>query len=233
MTSEIAATEQFISNTNNRIEAMKAELTNVGILGRAYQWLMSIMAQRQLAYADELDNYANGKINRDQYGTDVGAAGQIPDDWKPNESQIEQAQQESALARASGTKLMEQSGQAGIDYLQGQVVLAQKTINDNRAEVSRVREQIYLLGQDGSKKSGTLDPDDEKKKTPRGSNSGSPSASTKPQRDALKMQQEADFYKLKIASDAYASSLDNLKTLEDIYGKTVASSNEELDLILS
>lgn len=63
-----------------------------------------------------------------------------------------------------------------------------------------------------------------------GSNSGSPSSSTKPQRDALKMQQEADFYKLKIASDAYASSLDNLKTLEDIYGKTVASSNEELDL---
>ena len=111
----------------------------------------------------------------------------------------------------------------------------EKTENKIKDEKYKNTSELVGLYKEGSTQTtpgstGKLDPDDGTSKTPSGSNSGSPSSSTKPQRDALKMQQEADFYKLKIASDSYASSLDRLKTLEDIYGKTVASSNEELDL---
>ena len=86
MTSEVTATEEHIKATNTRIESMKTEIKAVGALGKAYEWLMLKIAQKQFAFASEMDNYANGQINRDEYDTDVGAAGQIPQDWKPSVS---------------------------------------------------------------------------------------------------------------------------------------------------
>jgi hypothetical protein len=63
-----------------------------------------------------------------------------------------------------------------------------------------------------------------------GDSNSSPHDTNKPLRDALKMEQEKLFHDAKLSADSYTTSLDNLKTHEEIYGKTIASSNAELEV---
>jgi TP901 family phage tail tape measure protein len=236
MTAEYEGTQQFILNTQTRIDGMTAELTNVGILGKAYQWLMSIMAQKQLAAADELDKYAKGEVNTSDYATDVGASGQFTEGWVPNESQQNSAKSQAQSIRESGNDLLSKSGQTGIDVLKGQMVQAIGVAQNLSDTIVSTQGQLNAIerGED-TKPPGTVDPPNKKEKKGPGdkTNGGVPpeDPSKKIERDAYKDNVTIALHKEKLATDAYAESIDALNAKEDVYGKTVSTTIERLNIM--
>lgn len=211
-----AELDDEIDHVNNCIEAYQRDLKAFGDTIAGKIALIGVLKAAQVTAMEWQDKGL--ELQRDRY---LKLADMAPDGSKQKEEyqkQVDQLDYQLENNREYAQKLME-------GPLEGYRAKAE--------ELSKQKfENAERIVSSGNKESDTGEVTDAfgTTKGGKGGSSSSPHDSNRPARDALKMEQEKLFHDAKLAQDRYTESLDNLKTHEEIYGKTVASSNEELDV---
>lgn len=223
--SDYNATQDFITQTNARIDAMKAEIKDVGLLGQALQWLNSVRANANLSEADRLDAQANAL---DANGDSSGSLGIGINEGNYMDGNAGDKRALAGSLRSLGNSQLQRSGEAGIDVLLGQVVNATS------------KGQAMLTGLQGMQASlDALDQKDEKPKIvddSEGKNKDKSNGQTPPTDPSKKLARDAyndilvqTMHRAKLATDAYSASIDTLNTKEETYGKTALTTSERFD----
>ncbi len=219
---EIVATNKSIEATQTRIDKMKIEMKNVGLLGKAYEWLMSKIALGKIKKAEELEKVAdgNGDIRYSLYNKIVSK---------------EQMRSDAKTLREGADSYIDKSGQAGIDILTGQITNATQKLAPQIEGLNNLSKSLEALDREAPKTKGIIEDNpnkNKKEKSTPGENMKEPDIRTQQFNDKSKsMEVNKMFDEAKMRADQYAMALDIVNTKESLIGITAESSKQRQDIM--